>query len=354
MGKVGGVSMKNNVTMRDIADKIGVSSVTVSKALNDKEGVSEELKQKIKDLAEEMGYRFNTVAKSMKEGYSYNIGIVIPERFIGEDQSFYLKFYQYITKMLEDYNYYGILQMLTEEDEKNLNLPRIYYENKVDGFIILGQISTEYIDLLTENGIPKVFLDFYTDHSEIDSIITDNFYAVYELTNYLIKSGHKDIAFVGNIHSTSSIQDRFLGYYKSLLEHKLTLKNDFIISDRDERGSYIDLTIPESLPTAFVCNCDQVAFNLINKLQGLGVSVPEDCSVVGFDNDIYSTLSNPALTTVQVDIEEMAKVAVKFIIGKIKNIDKSYGRVLVKGKIVHRDSVKSLYREEENGLISNC
>ncbi|MCK0471224.1 substrate-binding domain-containing protein [Halalkalibacter sp. APA_J-10(15)] len=332
--------MKSNITMRDIAERIGVSSVTVSKALNDKEGVSDELKAKIKALAIEMGYRFNAVAKSMKEGLSYNIGIIIPERFSGGN--FYLKFYQHITTMLEQYNYYGILQVLSAEDERNLQLPRTYYESKVDGFIILGQISSKYIDLLTDNNIPKVFLDFYTDHSDIDSIITDNFYGVYELTNYLVKEGHKDIAFVGNIHSTSSIQDRFLGYYKSLLEHNLSLSEDYIINDRDEKGAYVDLEIPNPLPSAFVCNCDQVGYNLMNKLRTMGYSVPEDCSVVGFDNDIYSTLTEPQLTTVEVNIEEMSKVAVEFIIDKIKNEHKNSGRVLIKGTIIHRDSVKRI------------
>nr|WP_245308227.1 LacI family DNA-binding transcriptional regulator [Halalkalibacter urbisdiaboli] len=333
--------------MRDIADKLGVSSVTVSKALNDKEGVSIELKEKIKEVAKEMGYRFNTAAKSMKEGISYNIGIIIPERFTGDAQSFYLKFHQHISKMLEQYHYYGILQILSETDEKQLNLPRTYYENKVDGFIILGQVSNEYINLLTENEIPKVFLDFYTDSTDIDSIVTDNFYGVYELTNYLINCGHRDIAFVGNIYSTSSIQDRFLGFYKSLLEHRISLDQEYIISDRDERGKFIELEIPERLPTAFVCNNDQIGYELIRKLQSMGYSVPDDCSVVGFDNDIYSTLSNPPMTTVQVDIEEMSKVAVKFIIEKIKNSKKHYGRVLIKGEIIHRGSVKQIQVNNE-------
>ncbi|WP_062047619.1 substrate-binding domain-containing protein [Bacillus sp. JCM 19034] len=332
--------MKNNITMRDIANRIGVSSVTVSKALNDKEGVSDELKEKIKTLALEMGYRFNAVAKSMKEGLSYNIGIIIPERYSGGN--FYLKFYQHITTMLEQYNYYGILQVLSAEDERKLQLPRTYYDSKVDGFIILGQISKKYIDLLTENKIPKIFLDFYTDHSDIDSIITDNFYGVYELTNYLVKLGHKDIAFVGNINSTSSIQDRFLGYYKSLLEHNIDLKENYVINDRDEQGNYIDLNIPDPLPTAFVCNCDQIGYHLMNKLKALGYFVPEDCSVVGFDNDIYSTLTEPPLTTVEVNIEEMSKVAVEFIIEKVKNEHKNSGRVLIKGKIIHRESVKPI------------
>lgn len=334
--------MKNNVTMRDIADRLGVSSVTVSKALNDKDGVSDELKIKIKNLAEEMGYRYNAMAKSMKEGLSYNIGVIIPERFAGMAQSFYLNVYQSITKVLENHGYYGILHILNNEDEKMLSLPRIYNENKVDGFIILGQISKQYIEKIQSIGLPKVFLDFYDDHADIDSVITDNFYGAYEITNYLFHNGHYDIAYVGNLYSTSSIQDRFLGYYKSLLEHNIVLNNDYVLNDRDEDGVYIDIQIPDKLPTAFVCNCDQVAHNLVHKLTKLGLNVPDDCSVVSFDNDVYATITEPGLTTVEVDIEEMANNAVNFMLEKIKDQNKSFGRVLVKGKIVYRNSVKKV------------
>ncbi|ADU29634.1 substrate-binding domain-containing protein [Evansella cellulosilytica] len=333
---------KTNVTMRDIADKLGVSNVTVSKALNDKEGVSDELKSKIKLLADEMGYRINAAAKSMKQGLSYNIGIIIPERFVGRTQSFYLTFYKHISKVLEERNYSGILHILSAEDEERLVLPRIYYENKVDGFILLGQIGSEYVEFFKDNDIPRVFLDFYTDQSDIDSVVTDNFYGVYEITNYLINAGHKDIAFVGNIYSTSSIQDRYLGYYKSLLEHRISLNHDYVIFDRNEKGEYIEFELPDPLPTSFVCNCDEVAYNLINKLEKLGYSVPDDFSIVGFDNDIYASISEPKLTTVAVDVEMMSKTAVDLVIEKIFDKDKTSGRVLVKGNIIYRDSVKTI------------
>ncbi|MBZ4645950.1 MAG: LacI family transcriptional regulator [Petroclostridium sp.] len=338
--------MKNGVTMQDIADKLNVSCVTVSKALNDKEGVSEELKKKIKKLAEEMGYRYNTLAKSIKEGYSYNIGIIVAERFTDMkeiSQSFYMKFYQHISKMLEEHQYAGILHILMQEDEEQLNLPRIYHERKVDGFIILGQVSKKYIELLQNIEIPIIFLDFYDEHMDIDSIVTDNFYGAYQITNYLIHNGHKKIAYVGNIYATSSIQDRFLGYYKALLEHRMELNNNYLINDRDERGKYIPFALPEDdMPTAFVCNCDQVAYNLIHKLNELDYDVPDDISVVGFDNDIFASISRPRLTTVEIDMQEMARLAVECIVKKVRNDALKYGRILIKGKIIYRDSVKKI------------
>ncbi len=334
--------MKNNVTMRDIADQLGVSSVTVSKALNDKEGVSDELKEKIKIVAQEMGYRYNSVAKAMKEGLTHNIGVVIPERFTGLDQSFYLKVYQNIAKVLEKSGYYGILNILSPDDEKQLNLPRIYNEKRVDGFIVLGQISKTYIDVIKEIEMPILFLDFYDEHADVDSVITDNFYGAYEMTNYLIHNGHRDIAYVGNLYSTSSIQDRFLGYYKSLLEHQIELKQNYVINDRDDQGVFVDIEIPDPLPSAFVCNCDQIAHILTQKLKEKGLNVPEDCSVVGFDNDVFAGITDPPLTTVEVDINEMARTSVHYILEKIKDNSRKFGRVLVKGRIIYRDSVKEI------------
>lgn len=332
--------MVANITMKDIAAKFGVSSVTVSKALNDKEGVSDALRDKIKQLANEMGYRYNTTAKSMKNGLTYNIGVVIPERFsTGASQSFYFRAYQQSARVFEQYGYYGIMNVLSEADEASLKLPRLYHEKKVDGFIFLGQLSPDYIALIKEIEMPKVFLDFYDESGEIDSVMTDNFFSAYDLTRFLIGQGHEQVGFIGNIHSTGNVQDRYLGYYKALLEYGWNLTSDWIINDRDESGEFVELMLPEILPSAFVCNCDQTAHLLINQLKKQGYQIPEDVSVVGFDNDIYATITEPKLTTVESAIEEMVHVAVKDIVKKVQGNQKSHGRQLIKGKIIKRESV---------------
>lgn len=334
--------MKRQVTMKDIARKFGVSVVTVSKALNDKEGVSDALKEKIKRAAEEMGYRFNSAAKSMKAGLAYHIGIMIAERYTGPDQSFYLHFHNQLTRMLAEQNYYGILHILSAKEEEERILPKMYDEKKVDGLIILGQVGEPYIEKLKDVETPCVFLDFYTGYAEVDAIISDSYFGVYELTNHLIACGHRKIAFVGSVEMTSSIQDRFLGYCKSLLEHRIPLRQDYLIPDRDETGTYIELRIPEDLPTAFVCNNDQVAYNLIQALHRRGIRVPEDCSVTGFDNDLYATISTPQLTTIEVDTEEMARAAVNILIKRIRKEPLPCARLLVKTRIIHRDSVQAI------------
>lgn len=330
--------MKKNITMRDIAKELEKSTVTVSKALSDREGVSDELREIIKRKAQEMGYRYNSAAKSMKEGINYNIGILVSNKFF-EDNSFYSNLYRHIVLKLNDTNYFGILEILTEEQEISGEIPAIVENNKIDGLIIMGEIKTSYLERLKKTEIPYVLLDFYNESDDIEYIVSDNIFGCYMLTNYLIKKGHRDIAFVGDIHATSSIMDRFLGMYKSLLQYRIPFKEEWLLNDRDAKGKFVDIKLPNSMPTAFVCNCDQVAYLLIQQLKQKGFRVPEDISVVGFDDYIYSTLSVPQLTTYRVDVEQMAANAVDSIIGKLKYPEFKIGRKVVCGKVIKRDSV---------------
>jgi LacI family transcriptional regulator len=332
-----------NVTMKDIAARLDISTVTVSKALSDKDGVSEELRDKIKSVSEEMGYRYNTLARGMKEGKSYNIGIIIADRFIRDDgDAFYLKMYQSVVKALSKINYYGIMEIISSKTEKELILPNMISDNKVDGVIILGQINFDFVSIIKKTEVPLVFLDFYDELSDIDAIISDSFHGSYMVTNHLISQGHKKIGFIGNIYATSSILDRYLGYYKALISNKLKIHEEWIIKDRGEEGEYIEFTLPEQMPTAFVCNNDGVAYLLINKLKKLGYKVPQDISVVGFDNYVFANISSLKLTTVEVDIPLMSETAVEAVIQRIQGEKSPALRKVISGKLILRDSVSRM------------
>ncbi len=331
--------MGKNITMRDVAKQLGVSTVTVSKALSDREGVSASVREMIKKKAEEMGYRYNALGKSMKESKNYNIGILVADQFMHES-AFYAKMYQTIAKELLSFDYFGILEVVTEEDEREGVLPHILQNNKVDGIIVLGQMSGAYLDQIEAATIPYVFLDFSNDHFKVDTIISDSFYGSYEITSHLIRIGHKEIGFVGNIDATTSIMDRYIGYYKALKQNRLEIREDWIISDRDEHGRFTKIVLPNKMPTAFVCNCDEVAYHFILQLKKLGYRIPEDISIVGFDNYIYATLSDPPITTVEVNVEAMSEAAVDSILKRIKQPTKDYGRKVVSGRIIYRASEK--------------
>jgi len=330
--------MKEKVNMGKIAEMFGVSIVTVSKALNDKDGVSEELREKIKTAAEKLGYRPNHAAKSLKTQKVYNVGILIANRYVDSQEAYYFSVCGEIIKKLMQLGYSGIMEILMKEDEEAGKLPHMYRERKVDGMIVLGQLEENYLRTLENIDLPMIYVDFYVNYSNIDTIITDNFFSSYQLTVSLIEQGHKEIGYVGNIYSTSSIQDRFLGYYKALLEYQTPINDQLIISDRDGLGKLIDLKLPSKMPTAFVANCDQVAYKLINTLKVNGYKVPEDISVVSFDNSIYSTIAQPKITTIDNNVSEMVDTATKIMIKKINNPSRTYGRVLIKGKLIKRES----------------
>lgn len=327
------------VSMSEIAEKLGISKVSVSKALSDKEGVSDELREKVKLTAKNMGYRFNNSARSLKTNRHHNIGILISEKFVMDNESYYFTVSSEIIKELDVYGTSGIIEIISQEQEDKLALPRVYNENKVDAIIVLGQLSSNYLVNLETISLPMIYFDFYRRKSKIDSVTADNFYLGYLLTDLLIEKGHRKIGFIGSINQTSSIQDRYLGYYKALIENNIDMAFEYVIPDRDKRGKLIDFELPSTLPTAFVCNCDRIAFNLIQKLKKMNIKVPDQCSVVGFDNSIFSAICEPKITTVDNNIKKMVSTAVKVIIKKILNSKKVYDRILVPGTIIERDSI---------------
>ena len=337
--------MKKEVRMIDIAERLNVSIVTVSNALNDREGVSTELRLAIKKAADDLGYKYSVNEKVSSRIENRNIGILISERFVGDKGTFYWRFCQETSKELLKNNLFTINETVSHENENECVAPRIITENKISGLIILGQIGRKYIDMIIKYNLPVIFLDFYDKHYTVDSVVTDNFYGMYLLTDYLIENGHRKIGFVGRVNATSSIQDRYLGYAKALLENNIESSLDIndAIDDRNDNGILLrEFDLPVDLPSAYVCNCDETAFRLISMLKSKGLRVPEDISVVGFDNFTVSDVCYPSITTVEVNIKSMAESAAEIMIKKLENKNYKSGRKIILGKLIVKESVKKI------------
>ena len=336
--------MAKAVKLADIAAVVGVSTVTVSKALSDQKGVSEELRTKIKKLADEMGYKQPSVAKKLKVSKSYNIGIIIAERFLSKYNSYYWQMYQEVTTKAVSKSCFTMLEVVNYQDEEEENLPKLIQERKVDGLIVLGAMSHSYLKSLNDkNDIPIIYMDFYDEKDAVDAVIANSFYGTYALTNYLFQNGHRKIAYVGTLLATDSITDRYFGYSKSLLEHGVEVNSDWVIQDRDMERGMLDMEkiahLPKDMPTAFVCNSDLTASYLIKVLNEKGYRVPEDISVVGFDNYLYPGMCDIEITTYEVDTKEMARRVVDNIIKKMANDNYKPGVSIVEGRLVYKDSV---------------
>ncbi len=334
------------VKMADIAQALEVSTVTVSKALADQSGVSEELREKIKALAEEMGYKPLSALKAGKNK-SYNIGVLISERYLDFYESFYWKMYQEVINCAMAKSSFTLLEVINSETEESGQLPMLVTEDKVDGLIVIGRPGNSYAKLLRESvKLPLIFLDFYDSDVCVDAVISDGFYGTYQMTNYLFEHGHKEIGFVGTLLATESITDRYMGYAKSLLEHGQLPNPENAVSDRDELSGVSktleNIKLPSKLPTAFVCNCDTIAANMVRLLREKGLRVPEDISIVGFDNFIAPGACDVDITTYEVNVPEMARIAVNNIIKKISGENYQSGLRIVEGKLVEKSSVKTL------------
>jgi len=335
--------MAKAVKMSDIAEKLNISTVTVSKALSDQKGVSEEMRNKIKKLAMEMGYQ-KPVSKPEDRVKSYNVGVIVPEDYIEKYQTFYWEMYQEINMAAVKNNSFVMLEVLNAADEKAGIPPKLLKENKIDGLIVLGGLKSAYLKMIKEHyATPTVYLDFYDRSIKEDCVVSNSFYGTYMLTNYLFDKGHTNIGFVGTVLATKSITDRYLGYMKSLLEHGLSLRKDWVLDDRDsDRHNFEKFELPEEMPTAFVCNCDIIASWVIRELEQAGYRVPEDVSIVGFDDFLYPGLCNVPMTTYAVNMTAMAETGVKLLIKKMTGGETSQGMHLIEGRFIERMSVRTL------------
>ena len=335
--------MAKAVKLADIAEQVGVSTVTVSKALSGQKGVSEEMREKIKNLAEELGYRSPSETKRQSAEKQYNIGVLIQEVYLDKYDSFYWKMYQEVNKKAVSRGCFTLLESISRESVLENQMPLLLQEKKVDGLIILGDMTKPYIEQIEkEGGVPVVCLDFYNDAVGLDTVISNSFYGTYALTNYLFSMGHKKIAYVGTVGMTNSITDRYLGYLKSMMEHGMDVPKDYVMDDRDTKTGRMDLEkyykFPKDMPTAFVCNNDEIACILIEKLEKMGYSVPEDISVTGFDNYPFIRRNASGLTTVDVDIAMMASEGVELLLERLNDKRETFVRRVVSGHIVIRKS----------------
>ena len=327
------------VTMRDLGKRLGVSAVTVSKALAGKSGVSEEMRQKIVRLAEELGY-VNPNAQPVKAGKSLDVGILVPSNFFSND-SFYAMLYKELVQTLTDAGHFGLLELVSREMRASLTLPNLLRSRRVDAVILLGQPEQAYTELLVRQPLPVICMDFYAP-VKADMVIGDSAGGAAALTRHLIAKGHRDIAFYGTVKATSSIMERYLGYLSAMMMNDVPVRPEYLIDDRNPHGTLMPLVLPEKRPTALVCNCDWAARWAIDQLKQQGLRVPEDISVVGFDDFNYTPPTVPALTTYRLNRADMCNAVVRLLADRCAGDEKPFSRITVGGECVLRQSVRDL------------
>lgn len=306
------------ITMQDIAERLNISKNAVSLALNGKPGVSEETRELIVSLAHKLGYR---IPDSNDIIISNNLLVMIPE-YIRDDRYFYNDIYWSVENHSTKMGYNAVMTIVTPEMEQKKLLPKLCSEIQFAGILLIGVLQEDYVHFLWERYRTILSVDQNYYALPIPCVLTANIDGAAMLTKKVISRGHRKIGFIGSTSMTTSIYERWCGFCFAMWESGLPVDEELcirqdspltvLLSNSEELAAFFR-TMP-TLPSAFICGGDRIAIACINALQSTGYRVPEDISVVGFDDIEIGQYISPELTTVHVKRHHMGKTAVAELI----------------------------------------
>lgn len=317
------------VTMQDIADSLDVSRVSVWKVLNNKNGVSSKLRDKVISEAKKMGY-WNTDAQDLpimkKNNTPKKISVVISRP---ESSVFWINIIHAVAKELDKLNINLIYTYLPPKYRDNYTLPEILKsKTDIDGILVMNVYDYRLLSLINELKLPKVYLDLVSKFSLSkitgDLILLEGESAVEQITNHLIENGKSRIGFIGDINYALTNKKRYQGYLKAMNDNKLEINPEYcltkeigIYSYYEEISAFLD-SLAE-LPDAFVCASDFIANFLMRYFSENNIKVPEDIAISGYDgNNEYSMIADK-LTTVEVKTDYLGKRLADNLIYRINN-----------------------------------
>lgn len=339
--------MGKRATLKDVAERAGVSIATVSYVLNNKKTVSLSTKSKVYSAIEELNYVPDLNARSLSSNKSKLIGVVIPQTEPGSKLMLQNDFYGEIIGSIEYYarrEGYHVLISASDVDESYLTLTR---ERNLDGIIVIGMYPDEFYQQMKKTQIPIVLVDSYCNDHYYHSVRIDDAYGSYLATNYVLKQGHKQVAFLcGQIKENGVIKKRLMGYQQALAEAEIEFDKALVYEGNVDYDSGIALAkrvcTDQKGVTAIVTSADILAVGAMKGLYELGISVPHDMSVIGFDDLEISRYFTPGLTTVRQGITKKGKEAVKLLLENIHDPDMTKREIIIPVSLVERESVKKI------------
>ncbi len=335
------------ITQKEIAKRVGVSQTTVSLVLNGNDSIkiSDDVKNKILKIVNETGYW-----KNKRRSNTGQIAYFVPSyATLPTSDPYFYRFYAGILDVIREKKINLVLYHLKEEE---LLFRREIFEN-VDGIIIEEMIEDEIIERLKEIK-PIVFLNYTSDIS-VDSVMPDNKGGIIKAVEYLYEKGHTRIGFYGMKPFKIHQEERFEGYKNGLKIFGLDYRDEYVFLPERKIGGYEELdnyskeTIKKLInlkerPTAIITLGDVYALSLIKQAGKLGMKLPEDLSIIGFDNTNQCELVHPTLTSVNQPMEDMGKRAVELLIDRINNPFKKVEKIRFEVEIVKRESVFEIKR----------
>ncbi|NLY10662.1 MAG: LacI family transcriptional regulator [Firmicutes bacterium] len=327
---------KGKVTIATIAEILNVSPITVSRALSNRPGVSDELRQIIKAKAQELGYR------KPKCNDKINVLLLVRRRYVEDNSNFSYKV-QGIEKYIRECNAQFTMEFVDQESHDKLVLPYNLSKQCFDGAILLGSFSDDYAKIVNKQVDNIVVFNNYCYNTDCDHVYYDFNKAGYRGAKYLIEKGHTKIGFIG-VEGVFANPQRYLGYRTALEQRSLEVYEEHIIHHRDQITEVIPRLAQENnLPTAFLCESDRCALKVVQILYELKIRVPEQVSVIGLGNSDMAQIATPSLTTFDLNIDFACHTVVKMLLNRI-NADEPlpYQIACIDTVLVERQSVAAI------------
>ncbi len=327
------------VTIYDVAREAGVSDATVSRVLNNKDNVREPTRERVLRAAKKLGYVANQQARILAGGKSNIIGLLVP----GLDTAYIAEILRGIDNELSHAGYEMILYTTRRRDGDEAN----YLQYIVNGFsegllLVVPLLSSDYLKTLSSLQYPYVLIDAIDETNHSFSVEATNHRGAYDAVKYLIELGHDRIAFIQGIPELHTSKARLEGYLSALRDHHVPVYQEYIVD-----GDFMQMTgykqtqrllaLPTP-PTAIFAANDVMALGAMDAIRMRGLEIPQDISLIGFDDIPQAFTTHPKLTTVRQPLEEMGRTGVRLLLEQLENPDRLPCRTTLDTELIIRDS----------------
>ena len=348
-----GEEMKAKVTIQDIADALGISRNTVSKAINNSEGIAAATRDRILEKAVEMGYKQFSYVQAMTEsgrdmpqkeapapGSAGEIGLLTSFQFGGSHYAVTM-----LDRLRQELGLFGFTidpYYVNPQELKQLQLPYPLPKKELRALICIEMFDWAYNEMLCDLDLPVLFVDGPSIRCvrklRADQLLMDNSTDLRRFITALLRQGKTRIGFIGNIDHCQSFFERYMALRSGLLLAGVAFDEALHINNNHPIDVYHAISTMEQLPDLFICANDYIAIDAIRILKKLGKSVPEDVMICGFDDTAESRLVKPALTTVHIHTQIMAYTAAQMLISRIREPSLDFRRVYTQTDLMLRDS----------------
>jgi LacI family transcriptional regulator len=337
--------MLKTPTMKDIARIAGVTQATVSYAINDSEDISEKVKKRVLDTADELGYIPNVVARNLKKRTTNTIGIVVPDVM----NSYYNEMIKYNEKITRELDYFTfICNTMHDADIEDWYIISLI-QQKVAGVIICyGLTNRGCYKKLHKHNIPFVAIDdeVVEDDGDAPCVLLNNIKGSFLVVQHFISLGIKSIAYCSEPLYNMALRDRYEGFKRAMKEFGLPIKDEMVyIAKEDNEYEKIEIgyiatkeILAKSKPKGIFASTDQMAFGVIKRLNELKIRIPQDIAVIGYDNVPFSSVISPSLTTINQPIMTMCIQGTDTLFKVIRREEDIKKKITLEPSIVIRQS----------------